>query len=65
MCSATATALAASFVAEVAGGWHLSEVGNFLRDQNDRTERKMETERRRREERLVSDSLYNVFFSAS
>ena len=41
----------------MAGGWHLSEVEKFLRDQNDQTERKMETEKRRREERVVSDSL--------
>ena len=34
------------------GGWHLSEVENFLSNQNDQTERKKETEKRRREERL-------------
>ena len=64
MCPATTTVLAACFVAvhcEVAGGWHLSEVEFFLRDQNDQTERKMETEKIRREERLVSDSLLCFF----
>ena len=50
---------------EVAGGWHLSEAEKFLMDQNDQTERKMETEKRRREERLVSDSLLCFFFPAS
>ena len=48
---------------EVADGWHLSEVDKYLRVQNDQTERKMETEKRRREERLVSDSLLCFFFS--
>ena len=41
----------------MAGGWHLRKVDKFLRDQNDQTERKKETEKRKREERLVSASL--------
>ena len=41
----------------MAGGWHLSKVEKFLRDQNDQTEKKMETENSRIEERLVRDSL--------
>ena len=35
----------------------LRKVEKFLRDQNDQTERKKETEKSRREERLVSASL--------
>ena len=38
---------------KVAGGWHLRKVETFLRDQNGQTDRKKETEKRIREERLV------------
>ena len=48
----------------MAGGWHLSEVDKFLRDQNDHTERKMETEERRIEERLVSDGFLCLFWAS-
>ena len=44
---------------------NLKKVETFLRDQNDQTEMKKETERRMREARLVSASLLSCFFSAS
>ena len=40
----------------------LRKVEIFLRYQNDQTERKKETERRMREERLVRASLLSFFF---
>ena len=46
----------------MAGGCHLSEVEKFLRDQNDQTERKKETEKRRRQERLPVPVYYVVIF---
>ena len=47
---------------EVAGGWHLRKVKAFLRDENDQTDRKKETEKRMREERLVMQCQFIKYY---